>query len=182
MKIKEVIVVEGKNDTNVLQQYFDCETIETHGTSLDAQTLALIRLAQQRRGVIIFTDPDHPGEYIRRRVNEAVPGCKNAFLPSGKAWEIVRGKRKVGVEHAGKQEILAALEHCLTYEAAGENTLSWSEFVELGLTGLPDSAQRRKEVGNQWHVGEANAKTLWKRLNLLKVTKAMLEEGRDADE
>lgn len=71
MKIREVIVVEGKNDTNVLQQYFDCETIETHGTSLDAQTLALIRLAQQRRGVIIFTDPDHPGEYIRRRVNEA---------------------------------------------------------------------------------------------------------------
>ena len=86
------------------------------------------------------------------------------------------------MEHAGKQEILAALEHCLTYESAGENTLSWSEFVELGLTGLPDSAQRRKEVGNQWHVGEANAKTLWKRLNLLKVTKAMLEEGRDADE
>lgn len=54
--------------------------------------------------------------------------------------------------------------------------------MELGLTGLPDSAQRRKEVGNQWHVGEANAKTLWKRLNLLKVTKVMLEEGRDADE
>ena len=34
MKIREVIVVEGKNDTNVLQQYFDCETIETHGTSM----------------------------------------------------------------------------------------------------------------------------------------------------
>ena len=98
MKIREVIVVEGKNDTNVLQQYFDCETIETHGTSLDAQTLALIRLAQQRRGVIIFTDPDHPGEYIRRRVNEAVPGCKNAFIEKDKA----KTPKKVGVEHASR--------------------------------------------------------------------------------
>ena len=86
------------------------------------------------------------------------------------------------MEHAGKQEILAALEHCLTYEADGENTLSWSELVELGLTGLPDSALRRREVGNRWHVGEANAKTLWKRLNMLKITKAMLEERRDAGE
>ena len=85
------------------------------------------------------------------------------------------------MEHAGKQEILAALKHCLTYEVV-ENTLSWSEFVELGLTGLSDSAQRRKEVGNRWHVGEANAKTLRKRLNMLRVTKAMLEEGRGADE
>lgn len=66
MKIREVIVVEGKNDTNVLQQYFDCETIETHGTSLDAQTLALHPPGPAAPGVIIFTDPDHPGEYIRR--------------------------------------------------------------------------------------------------------------------
>ena len=101
MKIREVIVVEGKNDTNVLQQYFDCETIETHGTSLDAQTLALIRLAQQRRGVIIFTDPDHPGEYIRRRVNEAVPGCKNAFIEKDKA----KTPKKVGVEHASRADL-----------------------------------------------------------------------------
>ena len=182
MKIKEIIVVEGKKDTANLKRWLDVDTLETSGTGLTEATLDQVRQWAKTRGVIIFTDPDTPGDQIRQRINSAVPGCKNAFLPSGKAWEIVRGKRKVGVEHAGKQEILAALEHCLTYESAGENTLSWSEVVELGLTGLPDSAQRRKEVGNRWHVGEANAKTLWKRLNLLKVTKAMLEEGRDADE
>ena len=54
--------------------------------------------------------------------------------------------------------------------------------VSKGLTGMPDSALRRREVGNRWHVGEANAKTLWKRLNMLKITKAMLEERRDAGE
>ena len=58
MRIKEVIVVEGHHDTNVLQQYFDCETIETNGLALSAETLELIKEAQQRCGVIIFTDPD----------------------------------------------------------------------------------------------------------------------------
>ena len=29
-KIKEVIVVEGKNDTNHLKEFFDVETIETN--------------------------------------------------------------------------------------------------------------------------------------------------------
>ncbi|WP_303016876.1 DUF4093 domain-containing protein [Holdemania massiliensis] len=47
---------------------------------------------------------------------------------------------------------------------------------------MPNSAEKRREVGIRWHAGEANAKTLWKRLNMLKVTKAMLEEGRDTDE
>ena len=65
MKIKEFIVVEGKNDTNVLQSYFECDTIETHGTHLSKDTLKQIEIAANTRGVIIFTDPDFPGEKIR---------------------------------------------------------------------------------------------------------------------
>lgn len=40
MKIKEIIVVEGKNDTNVLQSCIDCDTIETNGTHLSVETFA----------------------------------------------------------------------------------------------------------------------------------------------
>lgn len=32
--IKEIIVVEGKNDTNTLQSFFDCDTIETGGDQI----------------------------------------------------------------------------------------------------------------------------------------------------
>ena len=53
MKIKEIIVVEGKNDTNVLQSCIDCDTIETHGTHLSVETLRLIEQAAKTRGVII---------------------------------------------------------------------------------------------------------------------------------
>lgn len=47
MKIKEIIVVEGKNDSNVLKSHFDCDTIETQGTHLGKKTLAAIRLAKK---------------------------------------------------------------------------------------------------------------------------------------
>lgn len=178
MKIREVIVVEGKNDTNVLQQYFDCETIETHGTSLDAQTLALIRLAQQRRGVIIFTDPDHPGEYIRRRVNEAVPGCKNAFIEKDKA----KTPKKVGVEHASRADLEEALKHCYIHAEQPHAHIGMDQMLDLGLQGKADSAQRRAFLGTYYHLGRPNAKTLLRRLNMLgvqadEVKKVLIEGG-----
>ena len=91
MKIKEIIVVEGKKDTANLKRWLDVDTLETSGTGLTEATLDQVRQWAKTRGVIIFTDPDTPGDQIRQRINSAVPGCKNAFLPSGKAWEIVRG-------------------------------------------------------------------------------------------
>ena len=60
VKMKEILVVEGKNDTNVLKSFLDCDTIETNGTHLGKEILRQIRLAQKTRGVIIFTDPDFP--------------------------------------------------------------------------------------------------------------------------
>ena len=58
--IKEIIVVEGKNDTNTLQSFFDCDTIETGGDQVNEKTIERVRQAQKTRGVIIFTDPDTP--------------------------------------------------------------------------------------------------------------------------
>ena len=43
MKIQEIIVVEGKHDSDRLHQYFDCDTIETGGLSLDEGKLETIK-------------------------------------------------------------------------------------------------------------------------------------------
>ena len=32
------------------------------------------------RGVIVLTDPDFPGEKIRKIITEHVPDCKHAFI------------------------------------------------------------------------------------------------------
>lgn len=167
VKLKEIIVVEGKNDTNVLQSYLDCDTIETHGTHIGKEVLKQIQLAQKTRGVIVFTDPDYPGEKIRTTINQFVPGCKHAFIEKSKA----KTTKKVGVEHASKKDILEALQHVMTYTDELEETINHDEFLELGLNGQADSSIKREKIAVKLHLGKPNAKTLWKRLNMLQLTK-----------
>ncbi len=85
MRFKQIIVVEGKDDTAAIKRAVEADTIETNGSALNDSVIAQIKLAKQRRGVIIFTDPDYPGERIRRIINEQVPGCGHAFLPKQEA-------------------------------------------------------------------------------------------------
>lgn len=172
MKIKEVIVVEGKHDADTIKKYVDCDTIETQGTHLGKRTLTLIKKVKEERGIIIFTDPDAPGEKIRNTINQAVPGCKNAFIDKKQA----RTSKKVGVEHAKKEDILTALAHLMTYDDRADITLSHEEFFALGLHGGKDSQKRREVLGNALFIGKANAKTLWKRLNMLGLHKQDVED------
>lgn len=78
--IHEFIVVEGRDDTTAINRSVIADTIETNGSALSQETIEKIRHAQELRGVIIFTDPDFPGEKIRKQIDSAVPGCKHAFI------------------------------------------------------------------------------------------------------
>jgi len=98
LKIKEIIVVEGKDDTQNVKRSVEADTLETNGSAVNEDTLVRIRHAQEKRGVIIFTDPDHPGQRIRHIVSQAVPGCKHAFLPRHEAK--AKYDKGLGVEHA----------------------------------------------------------------------------------
>ena len=169
-KIRELIVVEGKNDTARLKRFFDCDTIETGGLSLDEETLAYIALANEKRGVIIFTDPDSPGNRIRDKINKAVPGCRNAFVDKKEA----RTEKKVGIEHAEEDVLRESLEHLITYTDTVQENISVADFYEAGLLGKEDSAQKRETIGNLLHIGFANAKTLRHRMNCLGITKEEL--------
>lgn len=167
-KIKEMIVVEGKNDTNTLQRYFVCDTIETGGDQLVPEIIDRVKAAQASRGVIVFTDPDHPGEQIRRWINSNVPECKNAFIDKKKA----RTAKKVGVEHAEKNDLWQALSHCVTFEE-DRQTLSWQDYVSLGLTG---NTAKRYGVCAHFHIGPCNGKTCFKRLNAMGITTEQIKE------
>ena len=172
MYLQEVIIVEGKNDTHRLQMFFDVDTIETDGYRLRPEVLELIREVSAKRGAIVFTDPDTPGENLRRRINEAVPGLKNAFLLKKDA----RTRRKVGVEHASREVLEEALGKYLTFTDKKEETLSLTDFLDLGLCGRADSQLRRQKVAAAFPVGEVNAKTMRQRLNILQVKKEDIEK------
>ena len=69
-RIKELIVVEGKHDIRKLKKLFDCDVICTEGLSMSPEVLDTIVTIGKKRGVIVLTDPDHPGEVIRNRIAE----------------------------------------------------------------------------------------------------------------
>ena len=54
-----------------------------------------------------------------------------------------------------------------------EEVLSWQDFIDLGLVGNKDL---RFQVCEDFHIGPCNAKTCFKRLNQMNVTKEEIEE------
>lgn len=162
-KIKEVIVVEGKTDTQVLKKLFDVETIETNGVRIDHKTLDYIKEMNDKRGVIVLTDPDYPGMKIRDTIKKVVPNCKHAFVDKKDAI----GKKKLGIAEAKEEAIIQALENVVTFDE-NSNSISWEEFIDLNIIG---SKEKRLHVYDLFHLGYGNNKTLFKRLNMVGITK-----------
>ncbi|MFL1676093.1 ribonuclease M5 [Paenibacillus dendritiformis] len=163
--IREVIVVEGKDDTVAIQRAVEADTIETGGSAVSEMTIRRIALAQERRGVIIFTDPDHAGERIRKKIAERVPGCKHAFLPRHEA--IAKGD--LGVENASPEAIRAALAQVRTEMPSAHAELAWADLVEAGLTIQIGAAERRNRLGEILGIGYCNAKQLLKRCRMFQI-------------
>ncbi len=60
--IKEIIVVEGRDDVTAVKRALDAELITNWWVGFPKGTMERIKSAQERRGVIIFTDPDFAGK------------------------------------------------------------------------------------------------------------------------
>ncbi|HLR75729.1 MAG TPA: ribonuclease M5 [Virgibacillus sp.] len=170
MKIKEVIVVEGKDDSAKVKQAVDADTIETNGSAINENTLAQIKHAQEKRGVIIFTDPDYPGTRIRHIINDAVPGCKHAFLTRDQA-QSKKAHASLGIEHASIQTIREALEAVYDVMENEEiNDITKADLISYGLIGSSGAQRRRERLGELLRIGHTNGKQLLKRLTMFQIT------------
>ncbi|AXI07534.1 ribonuclease M5 [Oceanobacillus sp. 143] len=175
MKIKEVIVVEGRDDTAKIRLAVNAETIETNGSAVNKETLMKIRHAQEKRGVIIFTDPDYPGERIRHIVDQAVPGCKHAFLTQDQARAKNPTNKSLGIEHATVEAIQQALADVYELTEAKESEIMKEDLIRHGLIGGRESSLRRSKLGELLQIGHTNGKQLLKRLSLFQITKEEFE-------
>lgn len=169
-RIDAVIVVEGKNDIHRLKQVIDADMICTYGLSMPQEVLDTIVELSKTRQIIIFTDPDSPGNRIRHRIQQLIPNASHLYLQSKQA----KWKHKVGIEHASLEDILEAFDY-ISEGIVEENSLSWQEYIELGLSGKVDSKEKRNVLAEKLHIGQANAKTFYRRLNMLQVTFEELE-------
>ncbi|NLL75132.1 MAG: ribonuclease M5 [Erysipelothrix sp.] len=166
LKIEEVIVVEGKHDMERLAHCVEADVIVSNGRNVSKQFLDLCDRLNKTRGIIVFTDPDGPGEAIRRRIIEHVGTCKHASLSTVQA----KKKQKVGIEHADTQDILDALNACAHY-AVEKISMKYNEFIDLGLSGGKGSQEKRDRLSEHFSFPRSNAKTCFKYLNMLGISK-----------
>ncbi|WP_226671264.1 ribonuclease M5 [Metabacillus litoralis] len=169
MKIKEIIVVEGKDDTTAIKRAVDADTIETNGSSIGETVIEQIKLAQKTRGVILFTDPDFPGEKIRKTISDQIAGCKHAFIPKNDARP-KRG-RGIGVEHASPEAIRLALQSVKEEMEEYISDISFDDLVDAGLIGGSRAKARREKLGIILKIGYTNGKQLHKRIQMFQITK-----------
>ncbi len=178
MKIKEIIVVEGRDDTVAVKNAVDADTIETNGSAIGKQVIEQIKLAKERRGVIILTDPDYPGERIRHIVSQKVPGCKHAFLPKKEA--ISKKGNDLGVENASPEAIRTALSDAQQEDEEWIEQVSVEELLALGLIGGKKARHRRERLGDLLKIGHTNGKQLYKRLIMFKISAEEFSEAISA--
>ena len=158
LKIKEAIVVEGRYDKNTLSQVVDTLILETGGFRIfkDPEQMALLRKAGERRGLIVLTDSDGAGFVIRNRIRGSIPEqyVKHAYIPDVYGKERrkrQRGKEgKLGVEGMPPQvleEVLRRAGATFLEESAQREQrsapLTKADLMAAGLTGRPDSGERR---------------------------------------
>ena len=174
--IKEVLIVEGKMDVLAVGRAVEADCIITDGFRLSPKTLASIRDAYRRRGIIILTDPDPAGERIRRFLSKKFPEAKHAFVPQ----EDATANDDIGVEQASPDAIRVALEKVRTLDWHPVERFEAADLLAAGLSGRENASERRARLGAMLGVGFANAKVFLKRLNHYGVTReeffAALEE------
>lgn len=174
--IKEVIVVEGKQDIAALRKAVDAECIATGGFSLRKYTLDKIAHAYEKRGIIVLTDPDSAGERIRKVLSQKFPQAKHAFIPLKDAF----ANNDIGVEQAKPDAIRAALEKVRYMEWQPKEEFGIRDMITCQLTGMPQAGEKRAFIGERLGIGYANAKTFLYRLNHYGVTREEFDKAMKA--
>lgn len=178
-KINEAIIVEGRDDEAIVSRAIDAMIIVTHGFGIREETWKLIDKAYREKGIIIFTDPDHAGEMIRRKIEQKFPKAMHANIPRNKA----RKNKDIGVENAEIKDIVEAVLSARTSNKAAftmerkidlqndSKKITIKDAYALGIFGGEGSRIKREKLCEKLGIGYCNAKIFVKRAASFGITK-----------
>ncbi|MDP3386825.1 MAG: ribonuclease M5 [Eubacteriales bacterium] len=172
-RIKEIIVVEGKDDISAVKAAVDAEVISTSGLGLNQKILDLIRSAAEKQGVIVLTDPDFPGNKIRQMLNNEIKNLKHAHIPK----ENAKKNNNIGVENATPEVIIEALKNAKAITENAIDIFTEKDLYENGLNGTSSASLRRRIIAESLGIGYCSAKQLLKRLNHYGITREAFENA-----
>jgi len=159
--IKEVIVVEGRDDITAVKRAVEAEVIAVGGFGINKKVINRIKEAQKRQGVIVLTDPDFAGEKIRKIIAKRVLGIKHAYISQKDGTK----NGDIGVENAEPDTIIKALDSakCETKEKREE--FHTKDMVVHNLTGNESAKERRDKLGSLLGIGYCNSSQFVTRMN-----------------
>lgn len=157
LKLKEVVIVEGKYDKIKLSQILDALIIDVGGFNIfkNKEKVQMIKKLADKNGVLILTDSDHAGFMIRNYLNGIIPQdkIKNVYIPDiigkEKRKKTYSKERKLGVEGVDDKIILDAINKVSLKKEEKTNNIkeiTKMDFYEDGLSGRDNSSDKRKKL------------------------------------
>lgn len=165
--IKEVIVVEGRDDITAVKRAVDAEIIAVGGFGINKKVIDRIKEAQRRQGVIVLTDPDYAGEKIRRIISKRVEGIKHAYISRKDGTK----DGDIGVENAEPEVIIRALGNAKCQVKEKRSEFDINDMIFFGLAANTNSKEKREALGKELGIGYCNAAQFLTRLNNYGITK-----------
>ena len=168
VKIKEIIVVEGRDDITAIKRVVDAHIIALNGFSaLSKKTINKMVELSKNNDLILFTDPDFAGKKIRDTLKRHIPNIKHAFVSQKDATR----NDNIGVENANDEAILEALKNVITANQNVENRFSIDDLIDNGFILGNNAKERRIMLGDMLKIGYYNAKQLLKALNSFNISR-----------
>ncbi len=191
LRIKEVIVVEGRYDKNTLSQCVEATILSTEGFGIfrDKEKMALLGRCARERGLIVFTDSDGAGFVIRKRIRASIPArfLKHAYIPDipGKEKRKKLGSKEgtLGVEGMKPEILIQALLAAGATVAEGNElprpeSITKADMAALGLSGGENSSEKRALLLRAWQLpAKLSAKGLLEAVNVLMSREQFLAEA-----
>lgn len=161
--MKQIFVVEGKNDVSRLKQVFpNINAVSVGGSSINVETITYLKSLEKTHEIILCLDPDYPGLKIRSELEQTFQVVSHIFLDRKKSFS--KNGKKIGLEHLSNQEIIKVFSNVYRKtDVLGNLTLS--DLYSLGLVGEYSSKELRDYLSKELNLGYANAKTMLRRLN-----------------
>lgn len=159
LKVRPVILVEGKYDKIRLESIVDGFILPTDGFRIfsDPERLAMIRRLAATRGVLVLTDSDGAGFVIRNYLSGVLPKGQvfHAYIPDLPGKE--RRKRSpskaglLGVEGMDRETIVEALRRAgVSFDdekvSRPQRTVTKADLFDDGLSGGQDSSMLRARL------------------------------------
>lgn len=173
--IKEVIVVEGRDDITAVKRAVDAQLIAVGGFGINKKIINRIKEAQKRQGVIVLTDPDFAGNKIRQIISKRVKGIKHAYISQKDGIK----NNDIGIENASPETIIRALKNAKCEIKEKREEFEIGDMIFFGLTGNSNSKIRRDMLGKQLGIGYCNTVQFLNRLNNYGITKEEFKKAID---